>query len=317
MPGALDISRAATCNGPVNTNRQQPMISLGRPTLFKHILIYITVTLFLTSISVISTDVEAGAHNKESENKLVCDRVRDKRVALGNDSLVREYSMLLLEASEKGCLTEAKSLLDQGALINVKDRQANTPVIRAAAAGQLEMLKYLRNSGGELDRPNLRGATALMKAVQNNRRKVTKWLLEQGVQVNVLTLDNEMPLSQAAFDGNIRLLKQLISAGADPTKKDNTNKSALIYASAKGFHPIVSVLLEAGADPNEIFINKTTALMWASGHTTDTPTEDAVKTVSLLLDSGADADLRDNRGYSALDYANQRDNQEVIDLLAQ
>ena len=260
--------------------------------------------------------VEAGGHNKADENKLVCDRVRDKRVALGQNALVREYSMLLLETSEKGCLTEAGELLALGALINVKDRLANTPVIRAAGAGQLEILKYLTTKGGLLNQPNLRGSTALMKAVKNNRRKTTAWLLSRNVEVNVLTLDNEMPLSQAAFDGNLITVKKLLKAGADPFKKDKTNKSPLIYAAAKGFYKIVSELLEAGANPNEVFINKTTPIMWAAGHTADTPNEDALKTVEVLLRAGATVNNLDNRGYTALDYAKQTKNKLLIQRLS-
>ena len=269
------------------------------------------------SIAMMPAHVEAGNHNKSDENKIVCDRVRDKRVALGLDALIREYSMLLLEASEKGCLAEATELLNRGALINVKDRLANTPVIRAAGAGQLEILKYLTTKGGLLNQPNLRGSTALIKSVKNNRRKTTIWLLDQNVEVNVLTLDNEMPLSQAAFDGNLRTVKRLLKAGADPLKKDKTNKSALIYAAAKGFHKIVSELLKAGANPNEVFINKTTPIMWAAGHTADTPNEDALKTVEILLQGGAIMTNLDNRGYTALDYAKQTKNKLLIQRLSE
>ena len=260
------------------------------------------------SIAMMPAHVEAGGHNKSDENKIVCDRVRDKRVALGLDALIREYSMLLLEASEKGCLAEATELLNRGALINVKDRLANTPVIRAAGAGQLEILKYLTTKGGLLNQPNLRGSTALIKSVKNNRRKTTIWLLGQNVEVNVLTLDNEM---------HLRTVKRLLKAGADPLKKDKTNKSALIYAAAKGFHKIVSELLKAGANPNEVFINKTTPIMWAAGHTADTPNEDALKTVEILLQAGAIMTNLDNRGYTALDYAKQTKNKLLIQRLSE
>jgi ankyrin repeat protein len=273
-------------------------------------------TIFFTSIILgTTTQVEAGGHNKAGENKLVCDLVRDKRIALGDKALVREYSMLLLEASEKGCLIEVTRLIELGALINVKDRLANTPTIRAAQAGQLETLKYLTSHGGRLDQPNLRGATALLKAVKNNRKKTIKWLLSQNVEVNVITLDNETPLSLAAFDGNIQFVKQLLKAGADPAKRDNTGKSALIYSAAKGFHNIVSLLLDAGVDPNEIFINETTPLMWAAGHTADTPPDDALKTVQILLQAGATTLNADNRDLTALDYANQTNHVKIAQLI--
>ena len=131
----------------------------------------------------------------------------------------------------------------------------------------------------------------------------------------MITLDNEMPLSIAAFDGNLPFIAQLLKAGANPAKQDNTGKSALIYAAAKGFHKIVSTLLKAGIDPNEVFINETTPLMWAAGHTEDTPPDDALKTVQILLQAGATTSNADNRGLTALDYANQTNHVEIAQLI--
>ena len=73
----------------------------------------------------------------------------------------------------------------------------------------------------------------------------------------------------------------------------------MIYAAGEGHTAIVRLLLGKGVDPNQAYDNGLTALMWAAGYGRD-------ETVRALLEAGARADVRDNRGKTAADIARER-----------
>jgi ankyrin repeat protein len=55
--------------------------------------------------------------------------------------------------------------------------------------------------------------------------------------------------------------------------------------------------------------------MWAAGHSNDVPVGDGLSTVTLLVDRGAQLNLVDDRGRSALMTAALRDHGEIAALL--
>ena len=83
---------------------------------------------------------------------------------------------------------------------------------------------------------------------------------------------------------------------------------AMTYAAAEGRTEIVRLLIGRGVDPNRTYANDLTALMWAAGY-------GKTETVKALLDAGARADLRDNRGKTALDIAREQKFDETARLL--
>jgi ankyrin repeat protein len=68
-------------------------------------------------------------------------------------------------------------------------------------------------------------------------------------------------------------------------------------------------LLDAGVNVNATYHNRLTALMWAAGY-------DQAQTVSLLLVRGADREMRDDRGFSARDIAEQTGSKEAAKVLS-
>jgi ankyrin repeat protein len=74
-------------------------------------------------------------------------------------------------------------------------------------------------------------------------------------------------------------------------------------------------LLSAGIDVNRRYGNDLTALMWAAGYSDDATPADGAATVRLLLAKGAQLDLADNRGRTALMIAAERGHAEVVTQL--
>jgi hypothetical protein len=78
--------------------------------------------------------------------------------------------------------------------------------------------------------------------------------------------------------------------------------------SFKGFTEIATLLLEAGAAVNVVNNGRTTALMFAAMFG-----QEAI--VRLLLGRGADPDIRDLQGLTAMDHAKARGQEAVAILL--
>ncbi len=86
----------------------------------------------------------------------------------------------------------------------------------------------------------------------------------------------------------------------------------MFYAAGRGYAHIVKTLHGLGVDVNQVLGNDLTALMWAAGYSNDVPASDGLATVSLLLELGAEAGARDNRGRTALMIAAERDYVDVV-----
>ncbi len=264
-----------------------------------------------------SKNVCSEENQLKDKNKDLCRPVIKKLNAFGQNPLARELSLLLLEASEKGCGKVVFDIVQKGGLVNTRDKFANTPLIRASESGHLKIVKFLESKGANLEHLNLRGKTALLQAIKKNRKKIVKYLLSKNVDTNTRSLDNETPLSAASFNGNLNFVKLLLKKNANPNTVDETGKSAIIYASAKGFYDIVEILIQNGVDANKKHGNDLTPLIWAAGSTDDTPQIDAVKTLQVLIDNNAQIDHQDNLGMSALMYAAKQNSLEITKFLVE
>ena len=113
--------------------------------------------------------------------------------------------------------------------------------------------------------------------------------------------ENEF-LEYAVGTGHVEVGRALLAAGVHPDscykRSGVSGETALIRASRNGRVEIARLLLDAGADANLRDIRRATALMYASS-------EGKVETVRLLLDVGADKNLRDNDVGTALTRASK------------
>lgn len=178
---------------------------------------------------------------------------------------------------------------------------------RAVQADDDSKLKQLLARGFD---PNTlepeRFDTALILAVRNNAKKIFSLLLATpSVILDARSKNGDSALMIAAFKSNVPFATQLIEKGAEINRPGWT---ALHYAAAAGCDAIVKILLENAAYIDAESPNKTTPLMMAvrGVHLT---------TVQLLLDEGADWQLKNERGLTALDFAAAQPDQQIIHLL--
>jgi len=226
-----------------------------------------------------------------------------------------ELNGVLFNVSENGCDELAKTLLKEGASLQARDREANTPLSRAARAGHASLVEFYAGNGAELDERNLKGSTPLFLAVENNRTTIVEILLRLGAKPDVPGRSSLTPLAAAAFNGNVKMVDLLIAKGADPKASDATGKTPILYAAARGFQPIVDRMLNAGVDINTRYANNLTVLMWAAGHANDVPDDDGVSLVDYLIGRGARLVDTDDRGHDALMIAAELGHADIVRLL--
>jgi ankyrin repeat protein len=168
------------------------------------------------------------------------------------------------------------------------------------------LLTLLLDNGADVNATNAYRWTALLEAVSQDRLALVKLLVERGADVNAAQNQGETPLMTAVSRGNKEIVTYLLAQGADVNRKNEEGKTALILAIERGQAYVVAPLL-IKAEVNLADNNGHTALMQAAigGDS---------YLVKELLNAGADPQLKDARGKTAANYAEQYNHQEIINL---
>lgn len=184
--------------------------------------------------------------------------------------------------------------------VNYKRKSTGrTALIYAAAHGTKECVNLLIDSGAYVNVTDIEGNTALTAAIHNRHMDNFKTLLAAGAYVNHITGEEGItPLMVAAVIGHSDFVRVLLDAGA------NVNFSI----SIKNVPPGKLALLDQ--DRQKKIEGKTVLMMAILEGRRDTK-----NIVRLLLNAGADITARDKMGKTAFDYALQKGNAEIIQML--
>ncbi|QIK70673.1 ankyrin repeat domain-containing protein [Erysipelothrix sp. HDW6C] len=167
-----------------------------------------------------------------------------------------------------------------------------------------------------IDMQNATGATALLIAVHNNDIETAKSLIDCGANVNIQDLIHDSPYLYAGANGRIEIIKYMYEqATIDYSVRNRYGGNTLIPAAEKGHLETVRLILDLSEEPIDLQNNfGYTALIEAVALSDGSKVYQEI--VRLLVDNGANQELRDNQGYTALDYALERNYLEIIDILS-
>ncbi len=152
----------------------------------------------------------------------------------------------LLEAAEKGRISQALELLQKGANVNDKDDDGQTALHKAAARGHKSMLVALLASGADLGERDAKGRTPLMTAAESGNAEIVTLLVTPGTVANLAgdVLKAGSGKLPAGLDKLGGVLQNRVSSALDQTDPDG--RTALTLAAAGGHAECVKALLPSG-----------------------------------------------------------------------
>ncbi len=210
----------------------------------------------------------------------------------------------LMAAAAKGHAKVVAALVDAGADVN-KTNSIDTPLSLAAAQGHLEVVKILLGRKVDAEQIN----DAFIDAAGHRHAEVLRVLLDKGADARkagtraatfLLTRGGGTVNREGENDAQVsEVLKLLLDAGADPDGQDGDGWRPLMAAAYGGFPGSVRLLLDRGAAvnarcecPNSGYGGATALLMAVRKR--------APQSVEALLGKGADVNLGDEAGQTAL-----------------
>lgn len=178
---------------------------------------------------------------------------------------------------------------------------AGASVLEAVVANDAAGLAQALAAGQPVDERDERGRTALLVAVWDDNVDLARRLIDAGADVNARDAIKDSPYLVAGAEGRVEILRMILANGADLASTNRYGGTALIPAAEKGHPAAVELLIAAGVDVDHVNDLGWTALLEAVVLTDGGPT--AQRIVRTLLDAGADPDIRDGTGQTALDHA--------------
>ena len=235
-------------------------------------------------------------------------------------------SSRLIEAARQG---------DKGVLLAELNGYANpnsnisqgawTPLQWAANNGQTDAIVELLKCCADPNARNAVGSTALIFAVRSGIVQSVQILLAVGADVNATNQFGSSALLFAAQGGQSGIVRMLLANGADRNTVDNNGNSALTWAVRSNSSETIKALLlfadetggggggGGGGTKVKEFVN-------LANQEGETPLMSAarlgsVEIATILFDNGADANLKDNKGFTALYIAEMHGKRDVAELV--
>lgn len=209
----------------------------------------------------------------------------------------------------------ALMLLSMGAAATGQQRQPTHDMLMAGARGDADRLQKLIASGAVLDPVDTAGRTPLMLAVQNNHTPAAKVLIEAGADINARSANMDTPWLLAGARGRTEMIRLMIPRGPDYGLRNRYGGSALIPACHYGHVDTVRLLLTTEIDVNQVNNLGWTCLLEAV--ILGNGTESYVEIAKMVLAAGADPNIADSQGVTAVTHALKRRQAEVARVIAE
>ncbi len=153
----------------------------------------------------------------------------------------------------------------------------------------------------------------LIAAAKANNAPLVAALIGRGGNVNAKDAIQDSAFLYAGAEGFNEVLRLTLAAGADVSSTNRYGGTALIPASEHGHVETVQILIAAGVPVNHVNNLGWTAMQEAILLNNGGPRQ--LEVVRLLLDAGADPDIRDPEGRTALQNAERLGFAEIAALI--
>ncbi|KAG5898104.1 hypothetical protein JTB14_027461 [Gonioctena quinquepunctata] len=135
-------------------------------------------------------------------------------------------------------------------LLEAENKENKTPLVQAIEVGDVQMLQLLIALGSSVNRALLYNKrTPLMIAVYEGQLQIASILIDKGANVDAVDINGLNILHYAVDTDRIESVKFCLSIMKDSNCKDNNGWTALIRAAIlNSSEKIISLLLDNGAD---------------------------------------------------------------------
>ncbi|MEZ5608783.1 MAG: ankyrin repeat domain-containing protein [Burkholderiaceae bacterium] len=178
--------------------------------------------------------------------------------------------------------------------------------VRAILQDNDRSMRRILEDGFDPNTKTEKGVPGLYLALEEDSLKVARLLVAsrrtKGEQRNA---KDESVLMMAAYKGDLDIARALIDKDADVNKPGWT---PLHYAATKGHLKMMDLLLEHYAFIDAQAPNGNTPLMMAAFYSTP-------EAVKLLIEAGADVNMRNSASKTALDLAQAANHRNSADLI--
>jgi ankyrin repeat protein len=240
----------------------------------------------------------------------------------------------LMYAALYGSDKSVRALLNHGANPNTANNEGTTALMWAVDSA--EKTRLLLDAGAAVDAHTESGRTALLIAAgRQGSTQVVKLLLDHGASANVFAENRTTPLLLATRRGDETAMRLLIAHGGNVKVDAAAVLDAALRSDCSACVELVIQAVEPRALGNSLigqaqmgrsgsvkFLLGRSAAVNARNAIGFTPLMAAcdtdassVEVVQLLLDAGADVNVRTNDGKTALSLARRRNNETILDLL--
>jgi ankyrin repeat protein len=185
----------------------------------------------------------------------------------------------------------------------------------AAAEGDTAEIEKLIRDGEPPNIQDSRSRTPLHVAAYRKHHKAVEALLRLGANPNMLDLQRFDVVTIAAVQNDLDLLKIALAGGAKPDNvTTNSDANALINAAHLGHVEIVRTLVEAHTNLDHVNRGSWTALIVAV--VLGNGGKNYLEIVEMLVKAGADGEIKDRQGMTALAHARARRYEDMVKILA-
>lgn len=189
----------------------------------------------------------------------------------------------------------------------------STPLILAIKDANLKALKFFIKEGADVNISNNNGSTALMFALQNEKDfkafDAVQMLVQNGAQINTTNKFGETALLFAVANNHQKSVKLLIKKGADVNLTDVEDRSPLYFSNTK---EMTKILIKRNAmdlkNIDKKYIDDKTQLFIAAEN-------NEFQKAKLLIQSGANINISNNRGVTPLIQVSDYKNQDFASML--
>lgn len=235
----------------------------------------------------------------------------------------------LQAAAREGNLPVARMLIKAGAHVDVKGAEGRTALSSAAFVSHLDMMRFLIDNSADVNVRDASGASPLDDAAWRGNLDAVAMLLAHGAHLNeVNTQTGATPINEAAYRGQTAVVRYLLQFHPDVMTADKRGYGPLENAIRMGKEESALLLLKPDAklpdDAVDIAIRKDEAGvlgavlrggMPANGAVDLAASAGAAKVMRVLLDHGADPNVRSRNGATALEDAALKGFGEIAGIL--